>query len=271
MGDEISSVENSIRDVIELLLKQEYGDNWIEMSGVTEARVDQWKLRLAEEPKRRPGGEIDSRLIYYAEYVDLITIIEKQWDKGFKDCFKDKRRFMVYMDRLSAFRNPDAHSRALMPFEEQLVLGMSGELRQEITVFLSQGGGGLEPEYFARIEEVIDSFGTRHTGLSTGGVNPDSKVVLRPGDVVSFSAKAWDPEDKELSWKVRYAQRQAESEFRGDRIKWDWKVEEGDIGEHFEIHVKISSERVYGRHSFAGENFDDLVILEYRILPTRKV
>lgn len=102
-----------------------------------------------------------------------------------------------------------------------------------------------------------------------GGGGKTSAVILRPGDVVSFTGKAWDPEAAELSWIVRYTQRHEEVEFHGDLIHWNWKVNEKDIGDQFEIHVKVSTDRAYSRHSFAGIGCDDLVIIKYKVLPQR--
>lgn len=50
VGDELSVVENSLRDLIELVLRKAHGDSWFEHLGVTDQRVAQWKARRGEEP-----------------------------------------------------------------------------------------------------------------------------------------------------------------------------------------------------------------------------
>jgi hypothetical protein len=255
--------------LVELVLRRVHGDSWFEHVAVSEERIEQWRARREEEPKRRPGGEVEKRLLYYAEFYDLINIIGKNWDVGFKDSFKDKRRFEVYVDRISAFRNPDAHSRALLPFEEHLVLGMTGELRQEITLFLSSGAGGPEPEHFARIEEVRDSFGTRVIGEATAepmGNLVRSPAVLRPGDTVSFIGRAWDPEGSDLEWRIFLAIRSEHITLRGSEIEWEWQIEQRDISESSYIQFSIESARPYDR---TVHNSDDEALLFYRVLPPR--
>jgi len=269
-GDEISIVENSLRDLIEVILKKAYGVRWSEHLGVTDERMEQWKARRAEEPKRRPGGAVEGRLLYYADFYDAIQIIRKDWEIGFNQVFGDRKRFDVYTDRLNAFRNPGAHSRPLLPFEEHLVLGMSGELRQEITLFLSSGAGGPEPEYFPRIEEVRDSYGTRAIGEGTSGSPGDSFVesgiVLRPGDKIAFVAKAWDPEDGLLEWYI-YASARWRGKLTGPVVEWEWLIEEQDISETARVSFTLMSNRPYHRHAGGG---DDNVLIGYKVLPPRR-
>jgi hypothetical protein len=263
IADSINIVENEIRDLIELVLRRSHGDEWFDHLGVTAERVSVWQQRRDEEPKKRPGGEVDSRLLYYADFYDAVDIVRHNWEFGFKDCFEDKRRFEVYTDRLGAFRNPDAHSRALLPFEQHLVLGMTGELRQMVTLFLSRGGGGPEPEHFARIEEVRDNFGLRVTGGSPGFA--ESPLTLRPGDVVTFTGQAWDPESSPIEWRIMCGARVETVYENGNQLDWTWEIDERDIGDRSAIVMYISTARAYKRTN----DGDDRVVLSYRVLPRR--
>ena len=47
----LKDVENSIQDIIFLILTEKYGDKWTENIGVTEDRTDKWKDRKEEEKK----------------------------------------------------------------------------------------------------------------------------------------------------------------------------------------------------------------------------
>jgi hypothetical protein len=263
VGDAITSVENSMRDLISRTMEQAHGTSWLDYLGVTPERIESWRQRREEEPKRRPGGAVDDRLMYYSDFRDLASIVKKNWEH-FRGCFGDKRRFEVYTDRLLAFRNPDAHSRALLPFEEHLAVGMAGELRQEITLFLSSGAGAPEPEYFARIEEVRDSYGLRAVGHATGPIGSyTSEVVLRPGDRVTFHGRAWDPHGGALTWRIRANGDKAELE--GPSFEWEWTVKESDIGEGTAIWFVVASDRPYSRF----DREDDLLQIRYRVLPPR--
>lgn len=264
VGNSINVLENSLRDLIELLLRKIYGESWFDHLGVTNQRIEIWTARRDKEPKRRPGGQIEQRLLYYADFYDVIEIIKNDWDSGFKDCFGERKLFEVYTDRLSAFRNPDAHSRALLPFEGHLSIGMAGQLRQSIALFLSTGAGGPEPEHFARIEEVRDSYGIRATGEATGGGYAKSQAVLRPGDTVSFVGRGWDPEGGALAWSTFLPARQKFIRLDGSEFEWEWPVEERDISEHPYISFSLKSSKPY--HRFL-ENKDDRAAIHYRVLP----
>lgn len=267
IGNSINSLENVLRDLIYRVIST---DDDAASLGVTEDRIAAWKARLEEEPKRRPGGTVEQRLLYYSEFHDLISIVRKKWDSNFKECFKERKRFDVYADRLNAFRNPDAHSRALLPFEEQLVLGMTGELRQEITLFLSAGAGGDEPEYFARIEDIVDNFGLRLAGSSLGPPSfgtARSAVTLRPGDGVNFRMRAWDPDEQPVKWRVSPPRLGVAFEIgAGLELDWTWQVEERDIGDQAVIAFYITSGRPYSR---ATSGNDDSAIFVYKVLPRR--
>jgi hypothetical protein len=263
IGNTINTLENSLRDLIEIRLRALFGDKWFENLGVSEERIESWTSRMAEEPKRRPGGQPDDRPLYYSEFHDLIQIIHKNWSQGFKDCFGDKKRFEVYMDRLSAFRNPDAHSRALRPFEEHLVIGMAGELRQEITVFLSRGAGGTEREHFPRIEEVLDSFGNRVAPDTHILDTYDTGLVLRVGDVVTFSGRAWDPDGDELTWTVTSGGVRTLATIQGNEFELVWTTSVEDIAEMRQVSFQLASSKPYHRRGF----YDANVTFNYRVLP----
>ncbi len=83
------------------------------------------------------------------------------------------------------------------------MLGMAGELRQEITMFLSSGGGGREPEHFARIEEVRDSYGTRTTGKATSETGLSRLPVPARGEDKSAGAFAQGLEMGSQVWTER--------------------------------------------------------------------
>ena len=266
VGTSINFLENVLRDIIESVLSKKHGISWLDKTGLPPEKIESWRGRLAEEPRRRPGGMLEQRLIYYSEFYDLENIINKNWN-DFKPCLGDKKKFEVYMSRLSAFRNPDAHSRALLPFEEHLVLGITGEIRQTVTMFLSQGSGGPEVEYFPRIEEVKDNFGLRVS--DNGPTFTEHKVgtstmILRPKDVVLFEAKAWDPENKSPKWLIYFGAKKSRYELEGLEVKFSWQIEEADVAENSWISIDMTSERNYHRHA-AGH--DSGLILSYKVLP----
>lgn len=263
VDEAFSTVENSLRDVIERVLHSKHGTDWLSSAGVTHEKLQKWGERRDEERKRRPGVQVEDRLLYFANFEDLADIVRRNWDQGFFDCFGNLARFKAYAERLVSLRNPDAHSRPLRPFEEHLVLGISGEIRQQVTIYFSSGGPSDEPEHFARIEEIVDNYGLRARGGASSSLMTQSPVTLRPGDVVTFRARAWDPHGDEIKWRVHVNSRDGETRLKGSEIVFEWSVEEADIGESREVAFDIDSPRPYSRRGGA----DDTAWIFYRVLP----
>ena len=90
VNSELRDIENFLRDNIMFILKNKYESDWENKIGVSEERIKVQENRRVEEQKRLNGNEIDNRLLYYSDFYDLKTIIDKNWDI-FKSIFKDKK------------------------------------------------------------------------------------------------------------------------------------------------------------------------------------
>lgn len=255
-GDAITAAENTLRDVILSVMGSRDAD-WLDASGLTPDRLQRMADRLSEERRRRSGTVIEERLLYYSDLPDLKTIVDKHWDR-FKPCFDNKRTFDVYMDRLVDMRTAQMHGRELLPFEQQLAHGISGEFRNRVTIFRS--GQGPDREYFPRIEYVRDSFGNTVEGYGGGVTSAETQLILRPGDVVTFDLRAWDPEAAPYTWRVIITAVNS-ADFSGE--SYEWRVTEADIGERVGPTFYLASSRPYHRRP----NYDDAVTLYYRVLP----
>lgn len=264
-GHSINALENALRDLIERVLKHRHGPQWIEHLGVTAERRAGWEARREVERKTRTAASIDERLLYYADFTDLLTIIKANWDPDFRACFGKRAELETYLTKLAYLRNPDAHSRSLLHVEEQLVEGITGELRQKITIFLSDGHGGPEPEHFARIEQIVDSFGHRVTGVVSGEYSHGPELVLRPGDRVVFRGDAWDPQGAPLTWKLFFMAAKRSEEHVGSRIAVDWMISDADISEQSSVSFSLVSARPYVR--LPGHSADDTAAFAYKVLP----
>src|SRR5690606_10696484 len=151
----LKNTENDLRDLISFQLKIKFGIDWPNKCGLSPERITKWFERQNEEKKRI--GINDTRIIYYADFYDLKTIISKNWEKCFKDVFNDKKQFELFYSILEEFRNPDAHRRELLPYQKNLAIGISGEIRSQITSFFSKMDTG--ESYYPRIEFAQDSLG----------------------------------------------------------------------------------------------------------------
>lgn len=180
-AESISAAENALRDLIESELTTKLGVDWLDKCGSTPERIALWKARQSEDQKRREGTVVSDGLLNFSDLTDLQIIIDKNWDR-FSACLGKKKTFDVYIERLVDFRQPKMHSRSLLPFERSLIDGITGEIRNKVTIYRS--GVGPNKEYFPRIEQVRDSFGNAvEPALSVN----DTKLILHPGEVVRLN------------------------------------------------------------------------------------
>lgn len=256
----ITAAENVLRDLIEETLRDEFGEDWLDNSGLTRDRIEKLRETRDEEAKRRDGGEVNPRLIYYSNLWDLAKILDKNWSL-FADCFGDRGTTRVYLDRLTAFRNPEMHGRDLLPFERHLVLGITGEIRNKVTIYRSERRA--EKEFFPRIEYAADSFGNV-ASREDGSLVANTNLIVHPGDEVIFELRAWDPEGLPWSWKVITSGFSA-VDIEGDQITW--RVESKNIADPASVTVYLHGGRDYHRRQGAGEGWDDTVTFTYRVLP----
>src|SRR5437870_4369424 len=93
----LKDTENALRDFISTTLNKALGDDWPSKCGVSPERLQKWAERKDIETKRQRGGVVEARLIYYADFYDVRTILEKNWDK-FTGALGDLKTMRVYLD-----------------------------------------------------------------------------------------------------------------------------------------------------------------------------
>lgn len=254
--DALTTTENVLRDLIEEVLKDRYGAEWIAQR-VNEETRERWQDRLSEEESRRVGVKIDERVIYYSDLSDLPKLLKNDWE-AFKPCFGNWKTTEFYLKRLIGFRHAKHHGRDLLPFERDLLAGITGEIRNKVTMF--QSDRGPDEEYFPKIEYVTDSYGNVARGsrafVETG-------MTLHPGDEVTFTCHSWDPKGELPLWGwgvnpgvVEASHRQAEDEIT-------WRLYDKDVADPQQLHIVLFSKRAFHRHQWC----DDYVSFGYRVLP----
>jgi len=196
----LKDAENPLRDFIAATLEKEVGRDWIENSGVSDDRIQKWQDRRVDEAKRQRGGTVEPRLIYYADFYDIKTILKNHWSK-FTPALGDWKTIKVFLDQLAKLRDPDAHRRELLPHQKSLGVGIAGEIRTRIIRYRSK----LETadDYFPRIESARDSLGNIWTaGIQGASPAIVTKSVLRPGNIVDYVVTASDPLGDELEFQL---------------------------------------------------------------------
>jgi len=239
----LKDTENLLRDFIVVVLQKSLGESWLDTCGVSGERINKWKERKTIEEKRQMSGVVEERLIYYADFYDLETILRKHWSGEFSKALGDWKTMEVWLSELENLRDPDAHRRELLPHQKHLILGISGEIRTRLIRYRSKQE--TSEDYYPRIESARDSLGNIYTFGNTAFLK--TKMCLHIGDVVEFVVTASDPLGANLQYFLG----------EGFGIKDNWK--------DFTVGLFVRSPREY----HAKGHYDDVVYFEYEVLPPR--
>lgn len=255
----LHDAENALRDFIAAELSLLFGASWEDGSGVSPERLAKWRERKAVEVKRQESGVVDERLIYYADFYDLKTILKKHWSDVFSSALGDWKTIDVYLAELEKLRDSDAHRRELLLHQKHLALGISGEIRTRIVRYRSKRD--TSKDVFPRIESARDSLGNMWIPGNFTGPDVYTKMTLRVGDRVQFVVTARDPEDAPLKYCM--------SVDNSNLTQWQpsemfsIQLEAENIGKLFRMEFFVRSDRSF--HAY--KTYDDSVAFLYSVLP----
>jgi len=254
----LKDTENSLRDFIAYVLREAFGDEWVDKCGVTPERVQKWNDRKAEEERRQKLGAVEERLLYYADFYDLGTILGEHWHK-FSEALGDKKRFMVFPQEMRRQRDPHAHRRELLPHQKHLSLGIAGDIRTRIVRYRSKRE--TSEDYYPRIESARDSLGNIYALGKSVSLNTGYR--LRVGDCLEFVIAATDPLGEPLEYRLNV----------GGIVTIPWQgshsmqltIAERHVQKRLAVVLQVRSQREY----HAKTHYDDRVIFNYEVLPPR--
>ncbi|MEX5296642.1 Swt1 family HEPN domain-containing protein [Kocuria sp. CPCC 205268] len=260
----LTSLEAALRQAVVAVLGEH---DWINAKGAP----DKAKLEKnrEEETKKRDGTILSQNLIEYTETYHLTEIIIKNWEK-FKPVFDDKQRTSAYLGVLKDIRNTIAHSRELVPYERDLMSGITGHLRNQVGKYRSSVM--QSSDHYPVIESVRDSFGR----LGGESYYADSADVIRVevGDTVQFTGTAAPARGKEVLWilSTDYMEetslRDTPIEQKRDLIKGEsatlsYTFKEGDVGEWMVVKILIGGQSRFHRNF----GFDDSTEFVFAVNP----
>lgn len=263
--------ENLIRDTLHQVLSQSIGPDWTNTCGVSNDRLEKWQERQLEEQKKK--GQSDPRLIYYADFYDLATVVRKSWSNGLSEIFLDLKETEVLLKILEGLRNPEAHRREFLPFEVQLASGISGRIRSQITRYYSRME--TSESYYPRFEFAQDSIGNTY---SIGqGKSITSQFKLRPGDQVQFKLVASDPMGEDVEYLVYPNSIQGVNAARNGELEWSgggdfsFDIQPENVGKRFIFIAAVRSKREFRAElEHVLGKIDDKIVFEYEVLPPRQ-
>jgi hypothetical protein len=256
----LKEVENSLRDFIGYALKNRFGGDWIDKCGASPQRIDHWRHRRATEVKRQQGGAVESRLLYYADFYDLRTLLMKHWSDeavGFSDALGKRKTIEVFLEELEKLRDPHAHQRELMTHQKHLMLGLSGEIRNRLIRYRSKME--TSEDFYPRLESVRDNLGNVWVAPGSAHVTGDR---LRVGNTLEIIISATDPMGQSLSYKARKSYGGWDTDWQEDNVLYV-PITPQDVRRDFAVVVYMRSPRAY----HASGTWDDDVIFQYEVLP----
>lgn len=255
----LKDTENSLRDFISTVLSGRFGQDWLVQCGVSTDRLTKWDERKQSEAKRQEAGVVEERMLYYADFYDLKTILKKHWQSEFSKVFGDWKTMEVWLSEMEKLRDPDAHRRELLPHQKHLVLGISGEIRTRLIKYRSK----LETseDAFPRIESARDSLGNI---FSYGRGLAKSPYILRPGDSIDYVITASDPRGAILQYGMTVSGHH-HSPIWQDANFFRLEVSDAHIRRDFGVMFWIRSSRQYHAHT----DYDDSVTFHYDVLPSQ--
>jgi len=264
-SDSLKRAENALRDFISYTLESEFGQDWIDKCGVSEEKLKVWSNRRDEESKKLQGRKIETRLIYFADFHDLWTILKKHWANIFSGVFGKQKTMEIFLEELGKYRNMDAHQRELLPYQKSLVIGISEEIRNKIIRFRSMKEEKSSDDYFPRIERIADNLGNvwtpkkKRAGIEVLNTN----CILSVGDTLTFQISATDPYGESLMYRIKNSGSGNRSDNWKELDALEYTVSESDVGIRFYIRLEIKSKREY----HANRGYDEKVTFMYQVLP----
>ncbi|MFD3456820.1 hypothetical protein ACFWVC_32175 [Streptomyces sp. NPDC058691] len=262
----LASCERSLRDLLTVVLRSKFGDAWIDRVFDPDDVIRLRDKQTVEQKRRTRRGvvAVSANLIEYAEFTQLNRLINTYWE-ALNGALGAKKEMSVLLDRFEALRNTVAHSRELLPFEQELLSAIAGEIRNRVTIHIS----GQDPAgaYFPRIELVRDSFGNSSEHalvVQEQMLALETKMTLRPGDVVTFTCRGVDPQNRALSWTLQTPDNRRLNHQGGD-LEITWLIQPTDVHARANLLLMLSSDGEY--HRFGSAGYDASMLFWYEVLP----
>ena len=229
-----------------------------------ELHVDQLKrlekVRRTERNKKE-GVQASEDLLDYLELHKLVSLIQDNWSK-FEPVFEDEQQTKVLLSLVCNLRNSVAHSRDLVKFEQDLVRGVSGMLRNQVSMFRTSSENAAR--YYPVIESLVDSFG--RSGSSETNWNERN---LRPridiGHPLSVRGRASVSRGRGIRWYALWTDggfvsggfpvERWDLMAAGEDVEFDVEVDERAVGENKELLIAIAADSKYHKSTTGWDDF----------------
>lgn len=184
--------ENTLRQLIIDVLGEEDTVDFNISSEIT----DKWFAKRKVEQNKNDGFLFEKRIIFYADFEDLNTIIDKNWN-SFLPVLQDKKRFQVFFNEVYQFKKIINSNLPLIQSQENLLSGIVMDLKNAITVYNNKEN--LVDDYFISIKKISDNLGN---SWSKSDANQNKKPVLKVGNDYELLVEANDPKDRKIEYQL---------------------------------------------------------------------
>lgn len=249
-GAALTSCETALRELMAYAYSQRWGGQWLSQIASSEQRAVWAERAKVESSARGTKGVsvVPDEGLSYANFFDLVSMAGKQelWDP-LSPALGKRADVLPLLKRLDGLRNAVGHSRPLLPFEHDLISGIAGQIRNQVTIYMSsQDPAG---ELYPRMEAVVDSLGTRleepaDSYYLVGGGVWVTELVLHPGQTINFECIGTDPQDRDLLWTLssnRSGYTVSTVVRSGDQAVLIWTVSGDDVSESTWVSIVLSA------------------------------
>jgi hypothetical protein len=218
----IIKYENTLRKLILYLLGTDFKSYNVSLD-----RTEKWKEKKEIQRKKSNGILLEKRLIFYSDFYDLKTIVDKNWEI-FLPILKNKKRFEIFFKEVENYRNTVSHGRSLTLGQENLLNGILSDLKNLITIHHNRNE--MNDDYFIRITQVNDNLGNVWDDI----IN-QIKPILRVGDDYEIIIEANDPKDRKIEYCINTIMNELRIVQNSNRF--NFKIENKIVGENVSLLV----------------------------------
>jgi hypothetical protein len=212
-------------------------------------------------------------LLDYTYVKPLLEIIRANREQ-FEAVFPDFELTNSMFDYIAKVRNTIAHARVLHAHERALLEGISGEIRASLANYRMEQQ--VVSQHYARIESVIDNFGTQgDTDADVVYMPPSLAPVprrLSVGDKVTFDCTAWDGRGRAIEWSLMIGSSGYidilpwTPKAIGTNVSIQYTISERDVRELTYIIVVMRNSSKHHLHHGAT-SYDDARYFKYAVNP----
>jgi len=222
----INKYENTLRRLIISFIGANDSSNY----KVSPDRIEKWKEKRDIELKKNKGILFENRLIYYSDFYDLKTIIDKNWET-FSPALNNKKRFEIFFKEVENYRNTVAHGRNLTLSQNLLLEGILIDIKNTITIYHNKNE--MKNDFFIEVIKINDNLGNIWSKNQNW-----NKPVLRVGDEYELLIEANDPKDREIEYQIFTL---ADFKIKQKSNRFNFEVGNELVGKNTTLYVSAST------------------------------